>query len=178
MSMITPNIDTSSKVHIYTQIYQYIRQEIENGSLPFQTKLPSTRLLATHLQVSRNTVDMAYGQLMDEGYIESSPKRGYFVCDIENMMPPVSTAAIVSGNHIPKGSHAPKGSHSTSEKVYVFSPYGVDLENFPFGTWRKIAKDIFYDERNFTLFESGNPQGDEDFRKAIAGYLHQSRGVR
>lgn len=178
MSMITPNIDTSSKVHIYTQIYQYIRQEIENGSLPFQTKLPSTRLLATHLQVSRNTVDMAYGQLMDEGYIESSPKRGYFVCDIENMIPPVSTAAIVSGNHIPKGSHAPKGSHSTSEKVYVFSPYGVDLENFPFGTWRKIAKDIFYDERNFTLFESGNPQGDEDFRKAIAGYLHQSRGVR
>ena len=67
MSMITPNIDIHSKVHIYTQIYQYIRQEIENGSLPCRTKLPSTRVLATHLQVSRNTVDMAYGQLMDEG---------------------------------------------------------------------------------------------------------------
>lgn len=169
MSMITPNIDTNSKVHIYTQIYQYIRQEIQSGSLPFKTKLPSTRLLATHLQVSRNTVDMAYGQLMDEGYIESSPKRGYFVCDIENMMPPASNDILPCEHHSTKH-HAIKS--------FVFSPYGVDLENFPFSTWRKIAKDIFYDERNFALFEAGNPQGDEDFREAIAGYLHQSRGVR
>lgn len=177
MSMITPNIDIHSKVHIYTQIYQYIRQEIENGSLPCQTKLPSTRLLATHLQVSRNTVDMAYGQLMDEGYIESAPKRGYFVCDIENMLPPVAnnadTADALDDAYAIHSAQKPPENHA-----YVFSPYGVDLENFPFGTWRKIAKDIFYDERNFTLFEAGNPQGDEDFRRAIAGYLHQSRGVR
>ena len=75
MSMITPNIDIHSKVDIYTQIYQYIRQEIENGSLPCRTKLPSTRVLATHLQVSRNTVDMAYGQLMDQGLYRSLPRK-------------------------------------------------------------------------------------------------------
>lgn len=191
MSMITPNIDTGSKVHIYTQIYQYIRQEIENGSLPFKTKLPSTRLLATHLQVSRNTVDMAYGQLMDEGYIESSPKRGYFVCDIENMMPPTvndSAATGVGSVHMPASLNNAAASFAAAptctntdaagENTYVFSPYGVDLECFPFGTWRKIAKDIFYDDRNSALFESGNPQGDEDLRAAITGYLHQSRGVR
>ena len=178
MSMITPNIDIHSKVHIYTQIYQYIRQEIENGSLPCRTKLPSTRVLATHLQVSRNTVDMAYGQLMDEGYIEASPKRGYFVCDIENMMPPVTDtideSSTLDSDYMLRNAKQPL----TDDGTYVFSPYGVDLENFPFGTWRKIAKDIFYDERNFTLFEAGNPQGDDDFRRAIAGYLHQSRGVR
>lgn len=200
--MITPNIDTSSKVHIYTQIYQYIRQEIENGSLPFKAKLPSTRLLATHLQVSRGTVDMAYGQLIDEGYIESSPKRGYFVCDIENMIPPVAGADFGTGSNSDTISGTDTTIHSGTDinsdadscrcidydpytdkdaagkDTYVFSPYGVDLENFPFGTWRKIAKDIFYDERNAALFESGNPQGDQDLRTAIAGYLHQSRGVR
>ena len=96
MSMFTFNIDTHSGVHIYTQIYQYIRHEIESGSLACHSKLPSTRGLAAHLQVSRNTVDMAYGQLMDEGYIEAMPKRGYFVCDIENLMPPIAAGAKTS----------------------------------------------------------------------------------
>lgn len=169
MPTFTFNIDTASKVHIYTQIYQYIRGEIESGSLPCQTKLPSTRSLAEHLQVSRNTVDMAYGQLMDEGYIESAPKRGYFVCDIEALMPPLSGA----------GYPASEACLSTECPVsFSFSPYGVDLEHFPFSAWRKIAKDIYYDERNAALFQSGHPQGDADFRQAIAGYLHQSRGVR
>ena len=60
---------------------------------------------------------------------------------------------------------------------YVFSPYGVDLENFPFNTWRKIAKDILYNGQNTELFQAGPSCGDQDFREAIAGYLHQSRGV-
>lgn len=181
--MITPTIDSRSKVHLYTQIYQYIRHEIESGSLPYKSKLPSTRLLASHLQISRSTVDMAYGQLIDEGYIEALPKRGYFVCDIEAMLPPKLDAqedsfAPPSPEANPSVSCHPLKDGSRPKNNYVFSPYGVDLENFPFGTWRKIAKDIFYDDRNFTLFESGNPQGDEDFRSAIASYLHQSRGVR
>lgn len=190
--MITPNIDSQSKVHLYTQIYQYIRQEIENGSLPYKAKLPSTRLLAAHLQVSRNTVDMAYGQLIDEGYIEALPKRGYFVCDIETMLPPGLKKTKEAQTLSPRSEMSASKSHRTfvssdyaknkdgggAKNEYVFSPYGVDLENFPFGPWRKIAKDIFYDDRNFTLFEAGNPQGDEDFRSAIASYLHQSRGVR
>ena len=76
--MITPIIDTSIKDPVYTQIYKYIKKEIETGHLSFKEKLPSTRILASHLQVSRNTIDMAYGQLIDEGYIEAFPKRGIF----------------------------------------------------------------------------------------------------
>ncbi len=169
MSMFTFNIDTHSGVHIYTQIYQYIRHEIESGSLACHSKLPSTRGLAAHLQVSRNTVDMAYGQLMDEGYIEAMPKRGYFVCDIENLMPPIAAGAKTSDYKPEK--------KIPGSSPYVFSPYGVDLENFPFNTWRKIAKDILYNGQNTELFQAGPSCGDQDFREAIAGYLHQSRGV-
>ena len=59
---------------------------------------------------------------------------------------------------------------------YDFSPYGVDLSHFPYGSWRKTMRDILYDDRNLHLFETGHPQGDLDFRQAIASYLHQSRG--
>ena len=199
MSTVTLNIDVHSDEHIYMQIYKYIRSEIESGALPFNSRLPSTRHLAAHLQVSRNTIDMAYGQLLDEGYIESYPKKGFFVSDIESLVPAFSNKTAVPNpkmsktdhfadrhtislnNHSDFKSHIDdhsKDSAAYTDYQYDFSPYGIDLENFPFGTWRKIARDIYYDDRNFALFQSGHRQGDEDFRTAIANYLHQSRGVR
>lgn len=167
MSIITPNIDPASKIPVYTQIYKYIRKEIESGRLGCQDKLPSTRTLAQHLLVSRNTIDMAYGQLMDEGYIEAFPKRGYFVCDISTNLMPIDTSANKTAQDTPLA----------ASWDFEFSPYGVDLENFPYGTWRKTMRDILYDDRNTQLFESGHCQGDLEFRQAIAAYLHQSRGV-
>ena len=167
MPIITPNIDPASKIPVYTQIYKYIRNEIEHGQLVCHDKLPSTRTLANHLQVSRNTIDMAYGQLMDEGYIESAPKRGYFVCDISSNIMPIRSSKV------PEASHP----HTDPAYDFEFSPYGVDLENFPYSIWRKTMRDILYDDRNTRLFESGHRQGDLDFRQAIAAYLHQNRGV-
>lgn len=165
--MITPIIDPASKIPVYTQIYKYIKKEIETGHLTFHDKLPSTRTLSAHLQVSRNTIDMAYGQLIDEGYIEARPKRGFFVCDISSNLMSIPAS-------IPE---QPQPQASTITYDYEFSPYGVDLENFPYGTWRKTMRDILYDDRNTALFEAGPRQGDIDFRQAIADYLHQSRGV-
>ena len=71
--------------HLYEQIYDYIREEIRKGRLRFGERLPSTRSLSEFLQVSRSTVELAYGQLLSEGYIESRPYRGYFVCQAEEL---------------------------------------------------------------------------------------------
>ena len=84
--MLTCHLDSNSSIPLYEQIYLYIRQEIRSGALAWEQKLPSTRLLANHLQISRNTVDLAYGQLLSEGYIESIPKRGYFVCKVNDLI--------------------------------------------------------------------------------------------
>ena len=73
-------------VRLYEQIYEHIKNEIRAGKLLAGERLPSTRSLAEYLQVARSTVDYAYGQLLDEGYIEASPCRGYFVCPIEELM--------------------------------------------------------------------------------------------
>lgn len=170
MPTLTFNIDASLPEPIYAQIYKYMKSEIEQGNFVPKIKLPSTRSLADHLQVSRNTVEMAYGQLMDEGYIEASPKRGYFVCDISMNMPSfaMETDAGITNDRQAEDEHF----------RWDFSPYGVDLESFPYNTWRKLMRDILYDEQVRYLFESGHPQGDIEFRRAIANYLHQSRGVR
>ena len=70
---------------LYEQIYEFIREEIRSGNLLTGEKLPSSRYLAESLQVSRTTVDMAYGQLVSEGYLEARPHRGYFVCEMEEL---------------------------------------------------------------------------------------------
>ena len=52
--------------HLYEQIYEHIKEEIRKGKLLYQEKLPSTRSLASYLQVSRSTVELAYEQLLSE----------------------------------------------------------------------------------------------------------------
>ena len=68
------------------QIYEYNKQETRAGGLRAAVLLPSTRQLAENLKVSRSTTQLAYDQLLAEGYIESRPCRGYFVCEAENLL--------------------------------------------------------------------------------------------
>ncbi len=56
----------------------------EDGQLPGE-RLPSSRSLSSYLQVSRSTVELAYEQLVSEGYLESIPYRGYFACEMEEL---------------------------------------------------------------------------------------------
>lgn len=73
--MIPPR--TSGEGHLYEQIYAYIRSEILEGRLTPGEKLPSSRSLALHLQVSGSTINLAYEQLLAEGYMEAA---GYCLC--------------------------------------------------------------------------------------------------
>ena len=57
-----------------------------------------------------------------------------------------------------------------------FSPYGIDMNGFPAGVWKRITKNILNDN-NSDLFAQGEPQGDYDLRLTISRYLHSSRGV-
>lgn len=167
---LTIELETNSDKCLYEQIYEHIKQEIKAGKLLQGERLPSTRFLAEYLQVSRSTVDMAYGQLMSEGYIEARPYKGYFVCEIEELFDLKKEKLF--GRETPK-----KKQQSEGQKVLCdFSPSGLDMSLFPFGVWKKITKNILSDD-NAKLFLPGNAQGDYSLRETIARYLHASRGV-
>lgn len=163
--MLTIELLHESKEPFYEQIYKHIRDEIKIGNLTKHTKLPSSRRLATHLDISRNTVDTAYAQLIAEGYIVSIPKSGYYVCELET---PIRQERLEDDWREEK----------KQDKQYIvdFSPNGVDMENFPYNQWRKLTKEVMSSD-NSDLFQLGDPQGDLEFRQTIRQYLHQSRGV-
>ena len=165
MNELTINLNSRSKKPLYEQIYDYIKSDIQNGRIPYGEKLPSTRALSKHLEVSRSTVELAYEQLLSEGYIESAPYRGFFVAQIDELY------------QLKKGDKRPeRKKEKKKEYRYDFTPNGVDLNSFPYNVWRKLSKDILLDDRT-ELFRSGDPQGEYGFRNAICNYLYQARGV-
>ncbi len=181
--MITVLIDTASKVPIYEQIYIYLREEIRNGNIACGTKLPSGRGLANYLEVSRNTIDMAYGQLLSEGYIESVPKKGYYVCALENLYDDgwhMTDGRYDYHNTVSRQSkQSALDSFGEKKQTYAvdFSLSGVDMDYFPYSKWRKLMKECLIDD-NKELFLAGDHQGDLELRQAVQTYLHQARGVQ
>ena len=76
------DISFSNDRPLYLQIRDYIKQMILKGLLSQGQKLPSTRELSSILNVSRNTVILAYEYLQDEGFIEILKGKGTFVSAI------------------------------------------------------------------------------------------------
>lgn len=165
MELLIP-LDSRSAKPLYEQIYAHIRCEIRSGGLNAGDRVPSTRVLAEHLKVSRSTTQMAYDQLLAEGYIESRPYRGYFVARMEEL--------VEAG---PEKADTMETSEPVRPDCLVdFSPRGIDLDSFPYNTWRKLSRNTLVDD-NKEMFHSGNHQGEPGFREAIRSYLHSARGV-
>ena len=55
-------------VPLYRQIYRRVREDVLAGRLAPGTRLPSARVLAADLHLSRNTVEPAFSQLETEGF--------------------------------------------------------------------------------------------------------------
>ena len=176
MIEIMIDLQGGAKAPLYEKIYQYIRDEIVDGRISKGEKLPSTRLLSKNLGVSRSTAEMAYDQLFAEGYIESQPCRGYFVCDVEELYQLEQRRRVSS--HPAEESHSakPDTDRRKKDQEIDFSPYTIDTEDFPYNVWRKLHRNVLLDDREEILL-SGDGQGDYALRKVIADYLHQARGV-
>ena len=64
-------LDQNASAPLYRQLYERLRGSILTGQLKAGTRLPSTRVLASSLGVSRTTTALAYELLLLEGYIQS-----------------------------------------------------------------------------------------------------------
>ena len=66
---------------IYEQIKSTLQQMIASGAYSSDTKLPSVRELASRLAINPNTIQRAYKELEESGYIVSVPGKGSYVGD-------------------------------------------------------------------------------------------------
>ena len=80
-------LDKSSKVKLYHQLYQIFVSMITKGELAQGSRLPSIRNLSEDYGISRNTVTKAYSELEKDGYIYSLSKSGFFVKNPDEIIP-------------------------------------------------------------------------------------------
>jgi GntR family transcriptional regulator len=78
------HIDTSSRLPIYQQLVQQIREAIARGELKPEEGLPSVRQLSRDLVVNPNTVGRADTELERAGLLVSRPGRGIYVARPRN----------------------------------------------------------------------------------------------
>ena len=167
MDMLIFKLEKNSKKPLYEQLYAGMKDAIITKQIEVGTKLPSKRKLADFLNISQTTVEIAYGQLLAEGYIASKPRIGFFVEEIdelpfiENKQPKKDLEARLK---------------AAEPYRFNFHPGKIDAESFPFAIWRKYAKDLF-DISSKEYLQVGEPQGEYELRFEIAHYLYQSRGI-
>ena len=130
--MLTYSFENIASESMYEHLYRCIKQDILQKKLRAGEKLPSKRSFAKNLGVSTITVESAYAQLVAEGFLYTLPKRGYYVCELEQEAPvpaPVPPAP-------PKRSEGKAPEQRTYWADFVGSSVARDM--FPFSVWVKL----------------------------------------
>lgn len=76
-------LDYRDKRPIYEQVVEKLEHLIVSGALEENIKMPSVRSLGMELSVNPNTIQRAYNQLEQEGYLYTVTGRGSFVAPEE-----------------------------------------------------------------------------------------------
>ena len=160
--MLTYELKKAPGVPLYEALYRCIRQDILSGNLKPGEKLPSKRALAQHLELGKITVEAAYAQLLDQGYIRSREKVGYFVEAVERPEP------------APARTSPPREAETAPAPLLDLTANGTG--HFPFSVWSRLQREVILDYDRQLLLPLPN-QGIPELRRAIADHLSAFRGM-
>lgn len=143
------------------QLEEQLRDAIRTGALAPGSNLPSTRMLAEDLGVSRGVVVRAYGQLAAEGYIQLR----------QGANPSVRRLAQ------PEAEHATPTERPARRRVrYDLRPHLPEVAAFPRQGWIRATRNALARATNADLSYL-DPQGLRWLRVELAAYLRRARGV-
>ena len=145
-------LNKQGKKPLYETLYERIKKDVITGKIKQGEKLPSKRSLAERLGVSVITVDGAYGLLIDEGYVYSKERSGFFVGG---------------------------GRQERSERITYIPTYTTAEQSevdFRFSSLSKIMRKVIT-EYDRALLIKPPAFGCEELRKAISDYLYRYRGM-
>lgn len=144
---------------LYMQLYNHYKELIVNGTFPAGAKLPSVRRCAQELSLSKTTVETAYMQLAAEGYVQSKPQSGYYVCSADFADMQQTRGKDHQTKHI--------------EDIEFFA--SESATDFDFILWQRYLKSAL--RNTDRLLGYGHPQGEPELRTAVCEYLIKNREV-
>ena len=172
------HVSLDGRGDLSVRIYRQLLDAVLDGRLRSGERLPPTRELARRLDVSRNTVAVAYEWLAAEELVTSRVGAGTFVC--------TESLGRVDGRHAPAGAGVhprrawesiPPTDVRSVDRPYNFAVGLPDARLFPLTTWRRlVARELR--PAALRAVGYGDPGGHRDLRAAIARFIGVSRSVR
>ncbi|SIO47029.1 PLP-dependent aminotransferase family protein [Paraburkholderia phenazinium] len=165
-------------VPLQKQLIERLQQAILAGRLPAGALLPSSRLLAAELGVSRNTVVIAYDHLLAEGYVLAD-RRGTRVSSLSSAASHADTHQDPAPAEIAYAARLMRfaATRTQFDMTSVMTPGSPALERFPLSAWRRSLERAM-EQGLPQLLGYGEPAGEPALRDAIAAHLRMARGVR
>ncbi len=162
--MLTYDLSNRGNKTMYEYLYECIREDIMQGRITENEKLPSKRMLAKQHNISLKTVENAYEQLLLEGYLYTKERSGYFAGAVEAGYEIKESAAI----------YEPK---QQEEYQINLANNQAALDRFPYSQWAKVMREVLT-ARERELLDTVPFQGAYELRKEIADYLYEFRGMQ
>jgi GntR family transcriptional regulator/MocR family aminotransferase len=188
-------LEFAAREPLHRQIYEGVRAGILAGRFAANMRLPSTRVLATELGVARNTVVLAFDQLVAEGYLSARRGGGTRVRaalpdSLLSVRAPRRAPRTVRESVSPASGHARPHVPARITQLLAHDrgigvrrndtivPFAVGMpaiDAFPVQLWARITARRW---RSGAVFlGSAATAGDEALRNAIAAYVTSSRGA-
>ena len=157
----------------YIEIYEDIKRKIVSGVYEYKSKLPSKRVTADNYHVSVITVEHAYELLIEEGYVITEEKKGYFVSYLENEFLEYDKGSDPLSYVVrrdPRSGRIPydRGTVPLSHEAH---------EELSFNIYAKTVRRVL-SEYGEEIKERPHSYGCEVLRRAIADYLLRNRGIK
>lgn len=164
------------------RIYDKLRSQIADGTLPAGARVPSTRTLAADLRVSRTTVTCAYEQLVAEGLLVTSAGRAARVASSPAALarPGQSRCARPEPPLSEFGRRVVAGIESLepplAESAHIDFLYGALASvDFPTLAWRRAYRAEMLRRQHSLRYVA--PEGDVSLRQSLQRYLRRARGL-
>lgn len=175
---INITLPTNSNDTLTDSISRQLKENIEQGNLPANTKLPSSRQFAQQFNISRNTVLHIYDNLINEGYLYTKRGDGSYVKapratqKIKPAPDDLQNKLVSSWCHVDMSSILLK----QPNKKFNFNVGETDINHFPFDLMRKymVQSTRSYSKRSVLDI---SPKGDDALRQVLVNHLAISRTV-
>ncbi|WP_162903383.1 MocR-like pyridoxine biosynthesis transcription factor PdxR [Taibaiella koreensis] len=177
-------LNRASNVSIYVQVCNGFISLITRGTLQPADALPSSRVLSGLIGVNRNTVKLAYEELISQGWAESVERKGIFVLSklptvsrykTEDLVndPGKQTTSFTWSNPF----ESSPGSDNFQRSILTIDDGFPDVRLTPVDLlmreYRSLSRKFY--GKNFLKY--GYPKGAKSLREALCSHLADTRGL-
>lgn len=184
------NLDFEAPMPLYRQLRNGLEKAIANGKFGSE-RMPSSRELSEELGISRNTVNLAYQELIIEGYVNAHERSGLYVnAEIQQLLAKrlehltdqslkqsVDWDARIQRNtssNILGRINKPQNWH---EYPYIFLGGQVNLSMFPTQAWMRALRTSLAEPHMLASLQDSQDLDDPMLVEQICSRILPWRGI-